>query len=99
MRLQPKVKRARRSPRRFLLDQLEQRFFRPRLEILEGRVYPGDTILGLWALALWAPSFASHDGTTGSYRAQSERQWHRGLLSSLDEAASFSAFALVQESE
>src|SRR5216683_4844987 len=74
------------------------RSFRPRLEILESRVYPGDTILGLWALALWAPSFASPDGATGSYRAQSEREWQRGLLSPLDVAASFSAFALLQDS-
>jgi hypothetical protein len=28
-------------------------FFRPRLEVLEQRLYPGDALLGVWALTLW----------------------------------------------
>src|SRR6266849_2639626 len=38
------------SPGRF---RLLARFFRPRLEILENRVYPGDVVLGLWTVAWW----------------------------------------------
>ncbi len=99
MHPQLKAQRSRRSIRRFLFEQLEERFFRPRLEILENRVYPGDTILGLWALGLWGPSFASHDGNTGSYRTPSDREWHHGLFSSLEVGGSFSALAPHQDSE
>src|SRR5260370_23550305 len=35
--------------------------YRPRLEILEDRLYPGDTVLGFWAVSLWGRSLASSD--------------------------------------
>ena len=33
--------------------------FRPRLEVLEDRLYPGDAVLGVWALTLWGQSLAA----------------------------------------
>jgi hypothetical protein len=39
---------------------------RPRVELLEDRVYPGDTLLGLWALGFWGSRSASQ--TPASFR-------------------------------
>src|SRR5207245_8161933 len=60
-------------------------FFRPRLEALEDRVYPGDTLLGIWALGLWGSRLASQDGASASSRAQNDGEWLHGN-SNLDSA-------------
>src|SRR5438128_11550450 len=72
-------------------------FFRPRLELLEDRVYPGDTLLGIWALGLWGSAFASRDVASASYGAALGGEWRHGH-STLD-PVSVSAIALLGDSQ
>src|SRR5207244_3961445 len=66
----------------------QSRTFRPRLELLEDRVQPGDTILGLGAVALWGQGFTSDEQVLALDPGAPERRSHRGILSSLAEADS-----------
>src|SRR5260370_568402 len=71
-------------------------FFLPRLEMLEDRIYPGDTLLGIWALGLWGSSFACQDGASASSRAP-YGEWQHGHTN-LDGADAFSAILLLSDS-
>src|SRR5437899_2148182 len=72
-------------------------FLQPRLEVLESRLYPGDTILGLCALALWGSRFAAHDATAASYQGQSDGACR--VLSTPNEAESPSSISLLPDAE
>src|SRR5438309_1622284 len=56
------------------------RHYRPRLERLEDRVQPGDTILGLSAVALWGFDSASSDAPPALEQRAQDRAWHYGRL-------------------
>ena len=71
----------------------------PRLETLEDRIYPGDAVLGLWALALWGSSVGSFEGTSVRSNLDRNEQWHPGLFSSLDGPGSSAAILLLPASE
>jgi hypothetical protein len=51
--------------------------WRPRLEILEDRVYPGDAILGLCAVALWGSSDLASDPASQIERREDDREWQQ----------------------
>src|ERR1700687_4007634 len=70
--------------------QLCSGVFRPRLEILEDRVYPGDTLLGMWALGLLGPGSASSNRAVASNRALIGGEWQHGE-SSLNDVDALSA--------
>src|SRR5437879_262064 len=71
---------------------------RPRLELLEDRLYPGDTLLGIWALGLWPASLASTNDSAASQATQIDGRWqHR--RSDLEGADSLGAIFLLPESE
>src|SRR5947209_4060424 len=55
--------------------------FRPRLELLEDRVQPGDTLLGLSAVALWGLGSSSLNGSLALDSGAHDQGWHHGLFS------------------
>ena len=67
---------------------------RLRLERLEDRLYPGDTLLGLCALGLWGTCLAS-DAVSSA--AENGAGWHRGLGSSLDGVVSYTTFGVLED--
>src|SRR5438477_11792274 len=72
------------------------RFFRPQLEIMEDRIYPGDTILGLCAAALWGQSRASWDARFDAHYAERAGAWRLGAGPASDTADSLSVISLLE---
>src|SRR5437870_1565685 len=62
--------------------------FRPRLELLEDRVQPGDTILGVSAAALLGLGFPSRDLPLALAPDAFDQDGRQGLFSSLETSAS-----------
>src|SRR5216683_462372 len=73
------------------------RFFRPRLENLEDRLYPGDTVLGILALAAWGRGLASAASAFDAQSANLAGDWHAGLSSAVGAADSLSAIFLLED--
>jgi hypothetical protein len=73
-------------------------FFRPRLEILEDRLYPGDTVLGFLALAVWGRGLASAAPPFDAQSANLARDWGPGLSSTVGAADPLSAIFLPEDS-
>ncbi len=60
------------------------RAFRPRLERLEDRVQPGDTVLGISAVALWGLTFTSLAAPATFDPGVHHHRWHDDLFASMD---------------
>src|SRR5438132_6750041 len=72
---------------------------RPRLEVLEDRIYPGDTLLGICALGLWPPlNLASTSDSSASQWTPIEDKWQHGRRD-VDGADSSRAIFLLRDSE
>src|SRR5437660_7885267 len=72
------------------------RFFRPQLEIMEDRIYPGDTILGLCAAALWGQSHASWAARFDVQYTELASERGLGHGSALDAADSLSGICVLE---
>src|SRR5205814_9304773 len=71
------------------------RMYRPRVEELEQRLPPGDTLLGLWAVGLWGLDLPFGDAPWLTSRADN-RDGRYGLVGCLEERGSLRATTLLE---
>jgi hypothetical protein len=76
------------------------RFFRPRLDVLEDRIYPGDTILGLCAAVLLGQSRGSLEPGAHRVERASERNGsHSSVLGATDSLSAIFAREPFQDTD
>ena len=71
--------------------------FRPRLEVLEDRLYPGDAVLGVWALTLAGQNHAASPANVLASTLQA-RDWGPGLDATRLAADSVSSLSVLDDS-